>query len=418
MNKLPSSEKGYQRGLIFLSGTGMIIFSILTLQHFYQANFPESIFKGSFCDISAFLNCDGSAFSPISHLAGIPIGYFGLIVGALFIMGILFPSPSFEKTNRFISFINSLGALGLLAYSLFFLNSLCLLCAGYYIFSLLIFFLFWKYHINTTKSKKPPFFKSFFQPSFKHIFVFAIITTSGAYGFHLFYETKQKAQLGGVATKIVKEYYSLTEVSNPSFISPFWIARATEKFEDAPIRVIEYADFLCPDCLFLYQQLDRLKKEYKGKINIAFQFFPLEAKCNQVVEKDLHPSSCDLSYIAASDPENFNRIHDEIFDNFKKARDPEWRLKLAQKYGVEAALTDPEIHELVQKIIDTGREYEKTSEDYAYGIRSTPTMIINNRMIIGTLPYPHLKAIFESLLQEKDKKKTQKFIEEWVDLRR
>jgi hypothetical protein len=39
-------------------------------------------------------------------------------------------------------------------------------------------------------------------------------------------------------------------------------------------------------------------------------------------------------------------------------------------------------------------------------------------MIIGTLPYAHLKAIFESLLAEGGKPGEQKFIENWVDLKK
>ncbi len=62
--------------------------------------------------------------------------------------------------------------------------------------------------------------------------------------------------------------------------------------------VIEYVDFLCPDCLYLTQQLDKLKKEFEGKINIAFQFFPLDAQCNSVVDKNFHPGACELSYMA------------------------------------------------------------------------------------------------------------------------
>jgi len=136
-----------------------------------------------------------------------------------------------------------------------------------------------------------------------------------------------------------------------------------------------------------------------------------------VVDKDKHPGACDLAYIAAYDPSKFLQIHNELFRNFEKAKDPEWRLQLARKYGVEKALTDEKTKELVKRIIDTGKEYEKTSERFPYGIRSTPTMIINNRMIIGTLPYAHLKAIIDSLLTEQGQPATSetKFLENWVD---
>jgi len=120
------------------------------------------------------------------------------------------------------------------------------------------------------------------------------------------------------------------------------------------------------------------------------------------LDKDKHPGSCELSYIAAYDPAKFPQIHDEIFRNFEKAKNPEWRLQLARKYGVEAALNDQKTRDLVRQIIETGKEYEKTSDRFPYGIRSTPTIIINNRMIIGTLPYAHLKAIIESLLTEQE----------------
>ncbi len=405
----------WRRGLSFFAGAGMAGSAFLTIRHFFLANFPESIFAGTFCDISAFFNCDSSAYSPIAHFRGVPLGYFGMFLGVLVILGALFPSPAFERTNKSFSLWNALGVVGLLVYSVFFLKSLCLLCAGYYLFSLLSFFLFWKYGLKSTGQGILRRFLCFIFPSLKYLAVSAVLLAAGGYGFSAFYEAKKEAQLGGASLKIVKEYYSLETVKNPSFVSPYWVARSTERFEEAPIQVIEYVDFLCPDCLFLYKQLKLLKQEYKGKINIAFQFFPLDAQCNQVVEKNLHPGACELSYIAAHDPAKFNAIHDEIFENFSQARNPAWRARLAKKHGVEAALTDPATKELVQRIINTGAEYEKTSDRYAHGIRSTPTMIINNRMVIGTFPYPHLKAIFESLLMEgKEEPSGRRFLENWV----
>jgi protein-disulfide isomerase len=301
--------------------------------------------------------------------------------------------------------LNALGVIVLFCYSIFFLKTLCLICVGYYVFSLFSFFLYWKYGL-----------KGFPLPSIKQLIVFGLITAAGAYGFNLYYKAKQNAQLGGVAARVVKEYYSLEKVPNPSFISPFLTATATERFEDAPIRVIEFADFLCPDCRFMYQQLNQLKAVFAGKINIAFQFFPFDGACNSVVKKNVHPGACDLSYIAAQDPAKFSTIHDEIYSHFEEAKDPQWRADLAKKYGVEAALTDQNTKDLVKRIINTATEYEKSSDKYAYGIRSAPTLIVNNRMIIGTLPFGQLKAIFESLLSESEKGGNRRFLENWVEL--
>src|SRR5512146_2808290 len=75
------------RALSFVSGLGMMLFSWLTIDHFFAANYPESIWQGSFCDISAFFNCNSSAFSNIAAIAGVPLGFFGLLVGALVSLG-------------------------------------------------------------------------------------------------------------------------------------------------------------------------------------------------------------------------------------------------------------------------------------------------------------------------------------------
>ena len=40
-------------------------------------------------------------------------------------------------------------------------------------------------------------------------------------------------------------------------------------------------------------------------------------------------------------------------------------------------------------------------------------MILNNRMIIGTLPYEQLQAIFQALVDEQDDG-DRRFIESWV----
>jgi uncharacterized membrane protein len=401
----------WPRILSFLSGIGMVVFSIMTIDHFYAANYPESIFEGSFCDISAFFNCDASAYAGISAIAGVPLGYFGLVVGALVALGTVLPSASFERTNKTISLLNAVGVVALFLYAIFFMGSLCLLCSGFYVFSLVSFFLFWKYGVDGQAG----FAAGWFLPSVKLLATFAVLGLFGAYGFTHYTAARRLAQSGGVAARAVKEFYNLEMVEWPSLISPFWTVQSTEDFEDAPIRIVEYGDLLCSDCLILYRQLNELKAEFEGKINIAFQLFPLEAKCNDVVEKDLHPGACDVSYMAVYDPDKFMAIHDEIFENFRLARrQAEWRAELAPRFEVEAALTDSATIALVDRMIQTGREYEKTHERFSYGIRSTPTMIVNNRMIIGTLPIEQLRAIFQALVDEHETGE-RRFIEGWEE---
>ncbi|MCK7489853.1 MAG: thioredoxin domain-containing protein [Anaerotruncus sp.] len=400
-----------RRVLSFVAGAGMIAASVMTVDHFFKANYPKTIFAGSFCDVSAFFNCDSSAFSEISQVLGIPLGFFGLFMGALIVLGTVFPSEAFERTNKSLSLLNVLGVVALFLYSVLHLGSLCLLCSGFYLFSIMNFILFALYGIDH-EPKNPV--KRWARPSLKLLVVFAVVAAAGAYGMIEYHDARKAAQTG-TAVNIVKQFYELPKVASPSFLSPYWSVKSTDRFEDAAIQVIEFTDFVCPDCLYLSQQLAKLKKEFAGKINVAIQFFPLEGLCNEVVPEkaNLHPGACEMTYIAAGNPERFAEMHDEIWAEFASRKDPAWRAAFAKKYGAEGAPNDPAVRALVKRIIDTGAEYEKTSDKFSHGIRSTPTMIINNRMIIGTLPYEHLKAIFQALVEEHEGG-PKKFIENWV----
>lgn len=400
----------WKRAASLLAGAGMVLFSWLTMRHFYAANYPESIWEGSFCDISAFFNCDASAFSGISAVAGVPIGVFGMLLGGLVIFGGLFPSGAVERTNKTLSLANGLGVIALVVYSVIGLGSLCLLCTGYYVFSLASLLLFWRYGIGRDA---PGFGSRWMRPSLGVLAAFALFSATQAWAAQRYHEVRRDAQSGGVAARVVSQYFNLPEVAWPSTISPYRTASATEDFEAAPIRVVEYVDPLCSDCKYLYEQMTRLREEFGGKMNVALQFFPLEAKCNDVVEKDKHPGACELSYMAAYDPEKFGPIIDEVFASFEAAKTPEWRADLARRYGVEAAPTDSATIAIVAEQIATGAEYEKTSDQYSHGIRSTPTMIINNRMVIGTFPYEQLRAIFQALVDEAEGEG--RFMEHWMD---
>lgn len=247
-----------------------------------------------------------------------------------------------------------------------------------------------------------------------HLLFIAVFGAAFFYYMNGFNRSKIFAAQAREDREVVLQFLTLPEVPWPSAVSESWTVKSTSRFEDAPIRIVEYGDPLCIDCQAMFKQMQKLEKEFAGKINVAYQFFPLEAACNTVVEKNKHPGACDLSYMLAADSAKFRALHDEIYSNMIRAKTPEFRAALAKKYQLEYALADTAIQNRVKRIIDTGAEYEKTSAKYAHGIRSTPTLIINNRMLIGTLPLPKLRAIFQALI-DAEKGQRARFMENWIE---
>ena len=190
----------WKRVTSLAAGAGMAVASYMTIRHFFAANYPESIWEGSFCDISAFFNCDSSAYSSISEVAGVPIGVFGAIIGGLVVLGALIPSAALERTNKTLSLVNAIGVVTLFLYSVFVLGSLCLLCTGFYVASLVSLFLFWSYGIDRDAGGLA---SRWLRPSAGILVVLALFTATQAWAAARYHEAKRDAQSGGVAARVV-----------------------------------------------------------------------------------------------------------------------------------------------------------------------------------------------------------------------
>jgi protein-disulfide isomerase len=386
-------------------GAGMMAVSALTMRVYYGASYPAAVAPGTWCG-EGVLGCDAAVLSAAGSVAGVPIGWGGFLLGGTLLLGALLPSAMLERTNRALLAVNAVAVTGLFFYATLALRTLCVLCLAYGALALAAAWLFLR-----AREEEAPLG---FLPSPMHVAVLALVLVTGGWGFAQYGDAVRSTEDTVAGMRAVGHFYSLPQVPWPSEISPYRTMSATDDFEGAAIRIVEFADPLCIDCLVLHEQLKQMETEFAGQINLAWQFFPLEAICNDVVEKDKHPGSCDLSYMAAYDPSRFRTIHDEILANQDAARDRGWQLELARRHGVEAALTDTAVQARVQRLIRTGTEYERTSERFAHGIRSTPTMIINNRMVIGTLPTDQLRAIFRALVDEHNGGHA-RFMENWLE---
>jgi uncharacterized membrane protein len=395
-----------RRSLSLLSGAGMVAGGALSAAMYFAARYPASRTAVEWCGASPLLDCESALLSGIGSVGAIPIGWFGVVLGSLVLLGALLPSVSLERTNRALAVLNGVAVIALFFHATLALKTLCLLCTVYGGFSLLNAALFVRWRDLEPGSP--------FMPAPLHLAAAVLIGGAGAWSMAEYHRVVRTVDSGALAMRAVASFYSLPQVPWPSEISPYRTLSATDDFEGAPIRIVEYADLLCIDCRVFHEQVKELEREFPGMINMAFQFFPLEARCNDVVAKDKHPGSCDLSYMAAFEPSLFRTLHDEVYDNMEAARGPAWQAALAQRFGVQAALQDTALHARVRRLIRTGMEYDRTSEKWEHGIRSTPTIIINNRMIIGTIPTDQLRAIFRALVDEHENGGA-RFLESWLD---
>ena len=118
--------------VFILNAIGMVGVSIYLTSHFYEVLYPTKLGGAStLCNISNLFNCDAATYSKISNIAGVPIAFFGIIVGLLFLFTSLMPSPALEKTSSAVAKYNFIGCIALFVFSIGALGSLCPLCTIY-----------------------------------------------------------------------------------------------------------------------------------------------------------------------------------------------------------------------------------------------------------------------------------------------
>ncbi|HXH76114.1 MAG TPA: thioredoxin domain-containing protein [Bacteriovoracaceae bacterium] len=364
------------RNFLFIINAALMIgVSIYLTTHFYETVYPTKLGAGkSLCDISSYFNCDAATFSKISNIAGVPISFFGIIVGLLFLFSSLMPSEALEKTASAVSKINFIGCVILFIFSLTVLGSLCPFCTVYYLLSLIACGMLWKYGINT------------WVPDLKTGAFWGVAILVGSFFMHQ--HTAGKADIQSkLNTSIVSQFRGLATIGEPDEESPYKIHMGTKTFAESPIKMSIFSDFECPYCKVVSEQMHELIRRYPNKLSIQYYYFPLDSKCNSNIKGGFHKNACDAAMLAACDEKKFAEVHDDIFANQDKIS--EILPKLAEKHDLKGCLDNKD---MLNKVIASVNQATK------FNIKSTPTVILNGKKIEGSIPSSQYFAIFEDIL--------------------
>jgi protein-disulfide isomerase len=165
--------------------------------------------------------------------------------------------------------------------------------------------------------------------------------------------------------------------------------------KDAPVTVVEFADFECPYCQQIEPKLAKLQQEFQGKVNFAYKDFPLPMHSH--AQKAAEAAHC------AMEQGKFWEMHDLLFSSGKLAVS---QLKeSARTLNLDGAAFD--------KCLDSGATaaavQANLEEAKTLAIGGTPGFFINGRYMEGNLSYDALKtAVTEELSRVAAKSETAK----------
>jgi protein-disulfide isomerase len=150
----------------------------------------------------------------------------------------------------------------------------------------------------------------------------------------------------------------------------------------AKVLVVKFNDYQCPPCRQSYYDYKPVFAKYAASKQVKFvlKHFPLERECNAAVASDKHPASCEAAaaVVMAQMKGTSDKLEEWFFANQPSLTPDAVKQAAASVGGIKDFDAQyPRALTLVKTDAGLGA---------LLGAKSTPTFIINGRVIAGAMP--------------------------------
>lgn len=387
------------------------------------------------CQANAtFGDCAVVNDSALSSLFGIPMGAYGLLFYIFLGGGLLFLLSGNQRVRRaFTSLGLSVAILGFLfdlvlaGYSYFSLNTFCEYCVYTYAFNFLLLgsfyylsrqeetgaFRFMEIFNDKEFKAKSPLGLSWDKLGLLYTPLVMVITvlaltwprmTSSAPGAHDGHDHAghnhgQEPDWNSpeIQKKIKQAVAKEFELYKKQPVRDFQLEGTPAKgAPDAPLKIVEFADFNCGHCAQRMGILKQIARELDGLVRIYFKNFPLDGTCNPHVNKSYDGSSCFAAraVLCADEQGKFWDVHDNLFYSQSRGRHTLTSVtKIAQNSGLNMGPFKQCVQkpQAVDQIIK-----QQAGEANAAQVTGTPAVFVNGRKV----HFSHVYPVFLSFLKE------------------
>jgi protein-disulfide isomerase len=136
---------------------------------------------------------------------------------------------------------------------------------------------------------------------------------------------------------------------------------------DAPVTLVEYADFECPFCGRAFPELKSVLQDLGRRVRFVFRHFP-------VIEEHLHAESAAEVAEAAGTQGKFWEMHDLLFQR-QAALDDNHLLAYVRELGLDVERVERELERQVHR----ARVRDDIESGLRSGVSGTPMFFINGR---------------------------------------
>ncbi len=166
---------------------------------------------------------------------------------------------------------------------------------------------------------------------------------------------------------------------------------------NAPVTVIEFADFRCPFCERFYQDSEKsILKDYvaTGKVKFAFRSFAFLGQASTWASE---AAEC------ANEQGKFWPMHNWFYEHQADESNTDYYSKANLiKYATGLGMNGSQFSSCLNSDKYASAVASDVSDAQAAGVNGTPTTFVNGKPIVGAVPYATVKAAIEAALQGKE----------------
>ncbi len=378
--------------VVALTAIGLSLSSYLVVEHYEACHNPGQ----AVCDINEVISCSKVSLSDYAVFAGMPVAVWG-VLGYLTMAAVGFwgwfgrgPRAAAAALMALTGFsaLTSL-ALGIISKTL--IGAVCLFCLGTYVVNALLLIpsiaLFVSAGPGTSFSAAVDLVRKHAERTVSVALVGAVLL-----GLLIWKYPKYWLEASAHAAPEVPK------VALPPAPSGSAQAREDAEFTTGvtkdghhwigaskpEIVVEEFSDYQCPFCRIAHARVRELIEKHPGKLRLIHRHFPLDQRCNPIIEQPFHENACYYSALVtcAGEQHEFWRANDYVFEH---AHDPDPIDKEVMAKDLD--LDGKRLHECLEK-----RAWDQIRPDLEAGIElelhGTPSFVINGEISINRLtPY-------------------------------
>ena len=170
---------------------------------------------------------------------------------------------------------------------------------------------------------------------------------------------------------------------------------------DAPVHIVEFADFACGHCRTLYRELHEVEAARPGQVKVTLMHFPLDTACNPHARAAAHPTACFLAAFSdcAAGQGRLEAFAPMLFDNGKWLDRATFAGSAAAAGLEEAGLDTAAFERCLDDPATMARVTASANHGAEVGVEGTPTFFVNGRMVLGARPLEMLLEMVDSVAQ-------------------